>query len=316
MSSLSRERWLRTAATTIAAAAAAGRARRAGAQSEKIVFGVSPFEAQGTAYYAKELGYFDREGLNVEIQSYGGGSAVLAAIAGGSLQLGFGNPLPLANARERGLPYVFVAPGYLYDPADPPGSMLIVAANGPIKTAKDFNGKTIAGTALRSIDTIAVFTWIDRNGGDSTSVKWVELPQSAMGEAVATGRVDGAIPSEPALSESLATGRVRGIVNAYNSLGRVMVSGVFTTEDWANQHADAARKVERVINAAAAWAVKNPEAAAKILQKDEKMTVTRAHEYHARTLDPAFIQPVLDGALRYKFMTRPMNAREIIWKGA
>jgi NitT/TauT family transport system substrate-binding protein len=290
----------------------------AGAQTAELIrFGASPFEAQGTVYYAQELGLFKRAGLNVEVQQFPGGAAILAGIAGGSLQVGFGNPLPLANARERGLKFVFIAPGYLYDWADPEaGTMLIVAAAGPIREAKDLNGKTLAGTSLRSIDTIAAYSWMDAHGGTSSTVKFVELPQAAMGEAVASGRIDGAVVSQPSLGASLATGRTRGLVRPYDALGRrVMVSGVFTTEEWADKHPDEARRIRAAINEAAVWAVKNPEAAAEVLQRNLKIATQRAHEYHARTLDPSFIQPVLDGALRYKFMTQKMDARELIWKG-
>jgi NitT/TauT family transport system substrate-binding protein len=290
----------------------------ASAQSDEVIhFGASPFEAQGTVYYAQELGYFKRAGLNVDVQVFPGGSAILAGIAGGSLQVGFGNPLPLANAQERGLRFVFIAPGYLYDTADPiPSTMLIVGASAPIHDAKDLNGKTLAGTSLRSIDTIAAYQWMDGHGGDSSTVKFVELPQSAMGDAVAAGRIDGAVVSQPSLGAALATGKVRSLVRPYDALGkRVMVSGVFTTQDWADKHPEAAVKLRAAINAAADWAVKNPEAAAVILQKNLKISTQRAHEYHARTLDPSFIQPVLDGALRYKFMTQKMDARQLIWKG-
>jgi hypothetical protein len=46
-----------------------------------------------------------------------------------------------------------------------------------------------------------------------------------------------------------------------------------------------------------------------------KVTYTRAHEYHARTIDPTFIQPIIDSAVRYKLLTTPMNASDLIWKG-
>jgi NitT/TauT family transport system substrate-binding protein len=314
---LQRSRILRILAAGLPAAGFLARPRGVHAQSDELIkFGASPFEAQGIAFYAQELGYYKRAGLNVDVQMFPGGAAILAAIAGGSLQLGFGNPLPLANARERGLKFVFIAPGFLFDSNDPPRSMLVVGPNSPIRVAKDLNGKTIAGTAVTSVDTIAAFAWIDAHGGDSSTVKFVELPQGAMGDAVASGRIEAATISEPALGDAVAGGKVRNLGYAYGALGkRVMISGIFSTEEWANKHPDAIRRLREATNAAAAWAVRNPEPAAAILLKYMKLSIPRAYEYHARTLDPALIQPVLDGALRYKFIKAPMDAREIIWKG-
>ena len=51
-----------------------------------------------------------------------------------------------------------------------------------------------------------------------------------------------------------------------------------------------------------------------LLQKHMKVTFTKAHEYHARTLDPGFVQPLLDAAAQYKII-EPMKAADIIWKG-
>jgi NitT/TauT family transport system substrate-binding protein len=289
----------------------------ASAQTPEVIHvGVGPFEANAGAYYAQETGAFKRAGLDVDIQQFRGGSAILAAIAGGALQIGIGNPLPLANAHEHGLDYVYIAAGYLYDTANPPGTLLVVAANSPIRSAKDLDGKTIAGTAVPSIDTIAASTWIDANGGNSATLKFVEVGQAAMGEAVASGRVDAAVVSEPSLSVAIAAGQVRGLAPCYAAFGpRVLVSGWFATNAWASSHPDVVRRFRVAINEGAAWAVKNPQAAAQVLQKYLKLTIPLAHEVHARTLDPRFIQPVFDGAARYKILSKPIDAREIIWKG-
>lgn len=290
----------------------------AGAQADRVVrVGVSPFEAHGDAYYAQDLGLFKRAGLDVEIQQYAGGATIVAAIVGGSLQIGAGSPLPVATARERGIPIVLVAPGYLYDSAAPsPIDALAVAASSPYRTGRDLDGKTVAVAGVRSVAQLAAYSWIDRNGGDSSSVKAVELPQSAMADAVADGRVDAAEIGDPALSAGIADGKVRIIGKAYDAIAkRLFAAAWFATEDWAAGNADAIRAFTAAINDASAWAVKNPEAAVAVLGKYMKVSFSRAHEYHATTLDPGLIQPLLDAAVKYKMLDRPMNASEIIWKG-
>lgn len=289
----------------------------AAAQSAQVVrVGVSPFEAQGDVYYAQELGLFKRAGLDVQVQQYQGGSVIVAAVVSGALDIGAGSPLPLASARLRGLPVVLIAPGYLYD-SNAPSLIegLCVAINSTAKTGKDLNGKTVAVTGLRSIDHIGAYSWIDQHGGDSSTVKVVELPQSAMADAIADGRVDAAEIGDPALTAGLDSGKIRVLAKAYDSVAkRFFAAAWFSTPDWAAKNPDVVRKFTAAINDASAWAVKNPEQAATVLQKYMKVTFTRAHEYHARSLDPALIQPILDGAVKYKFLD-PINAADLIWKG-
>ena len=52
-------------------------------------------------------------------------------------------PASLAAAVERGLPFALIAGAGLYSTAKPT-SMMIVAKNSPLKTAKDLSGKTVA----------------------------------------------------------------------------------------------------------------------------------------------------------------------------
>ncbi len=44
---------------------------------------------------------------------------------------------------------------------------------------------------------------------DPASLKMIEIPISALGEAIASGRVDAGAANEPILSGALATGKVR-----------------------------------------------------------------------------------------------------------
>lgn len=287
------------------------------AQTTPVIHvGLAPFEGQAGPYYAQDLGLFKAAGLDVEVQQYNGGSAIVAAIVGGSLQIGGGSPLPLAQARARGLKIVLIAPGFIHDyKAEKPNNLLVVGVNSPVRNAKDLNGKTIAVTGLRGLDEIAVDAWLDANGGDSKTVKFTELPQNAMPDAVAAGRVDAAEVGDPGLSAAIDAGKVRALANSYDAIAKYFFGSVwFASEEWANQHPDAVRKFAAAINQAGAWATRNPVGAASVMQKYMKVTFTKAHEYHGRSLDPALIQPVLDASARYKLLT-PMNAKDLIWKG-
>lgn len=285
------------------------------AQTDTLIrVGVSSFEANAGAYYALDNGFFKQEGLNVEVQPFNGGAAITAAVAGGSLQIGAANPLPVAVAKQRGgLNFVIIAPGSLYDPnINPPN--LVVAPNSPVRVAKDLDGTTIAVTSLTGTDPLCALSWIDSNGGDSKTVKLIELPQSLMADAVYAGRVAAATIADPANTAAVNAGKVRPLNTCYTQFGKYfLVSSWFAKGDWADAHPDLVKRFRNAIDRAGVWATRNPVAAAGVLKKYMNIVEERAHEDHAKTLERSMIQPILDLALRYKYLERPMDARELIW---
>ncbi len=83
------------------AAAAAGvlLPRAVQAQSAAMRIGAIPFDNAAEVFYAQRLGTFAKNGLNVEITPLTSGGAITAAVAGGSLDIGFSN---LALPRRSG----------------------------------------------------------------------------------------------------------------------------------------------------------------------------------------------------------------------
>jgi NitT/TauT family transport system substrate-binding protein len=299
----------------VALAAGVAVARAADAQADAAIHvGASSFEANAGVYYALENGFFKQAGLNVDAQPYNNGEAIAAAVAGGTLQIGCANPLPIAVAHERGLNFVIIAPGTLHDTkVDPPNFM--IAPNSPIRTGKDFNGTTIAVTALQGLDPLGALGWIDQHGGDSRTVKVIELPHTLMADAVGDGRVAAALMADPARAAALAAGKVRPLADSYVSIGnRFFVSAWFANRDWADKNADAVRRFRVAIDRAGDWATRNPVPAAAILRKYMNISEDRAHEEHAASIDPAFVQPIIDAAVKYKLLDRPLDAGDIIWK--
>lgn len=287
---------------------------RASAQDESVIHvALSPFEAQSNVYYAQDLGLFKRAGLNVDIQQVQGSAAIVAAIVGGSVQIGTGSSIPAFTARVRGIDLDLVAPGTMSDFADPQ-SGLVTAAGSNIHTGRDLNGKVVGVNTLQSVDQISVQSWVDKNGGDSRTVKFLEVPGTLILDALSTGRIDAAIMANPSYAIALASGRARLAAFVNTAIApRFMVTSWFAMRPWADAHADAVRKYAAALNDASAWAVKNPDAAAAVLRKYLHTTTQHAHEQHARTLDPALLQPLADAAVKYNVLPKPLDVRAMIW---
>lgn len=294
-----------------AACVAVPRAVRA--QTAPIRIGMPPVEATAEAFYAQDTGLFAKAGVAVEIVVLRSGPAVAAAVAGGDLQIGASNVLSLANSKARNLPFTLIAPGALYTPTNQT-EQVVVLANGPIRSAKDLDGKIVGGQSIGSTAHLAILAWIDQNGGDASTVKYVEVPPASVVEALEAGRIFASAIQDPELSN--AGTRVRRLGRAYDAIAKVyMLTAWFAENGWLAKNGPAARKAADALVAAGQWAAANRTAAAAIFEKYTKIHLDRSGEEYAQTLDPALLQPVFDSGIKYKIVTAPVSAASFIWTG-
>ena len=285
-------------------------------QMTKLRVGASAIDIGGVVYYALDLGYFKRAGLDVELTRSANGPATAAAVVGGTLDAGSGNALTLAEAHARGLPFVFIAPGGAYTSASPTAGM-VAAKSSTDRTPKDFNNKTIAVATLGSLGEIAARAWLDQGGADLKTVKFVEMPYSSMASAIAGGRVAAAVMEEPTLDSTLA-GDTRLVAPIYDAISHdFSEGGSFTTIEYARAHPDVIRRFYAAVAAACKWANANQAASAKILEKYSGVpAATMVHRVHYHeTLDAANLQPLVDAAAKYGPMKSTFPATELIAPG-
>jgi NitT/TauT family transport system substrate-binding protein len=276
-----------------------------------------PFDAGSELMYALEMGFFSKAGIDAKLETQQSGPAVAAAVASGALDAGFSNVVSIAAAYKRGLPFVFIAPGAVYVSAAP-STVLMVHKDSPIRTARDMNGKILGVNGLKNIAEYAPAYWIDRNGGDSTTVKFVEVPAAEDYAAIDTRRLDACNVAEPQITEMKPIGRILG--KPYDALGEgFMIAGYFSTRAWADEHPDLLRRFVSVLHETAQWANKNQDKSADILAKytrlDPKLirSGNRAR-FGEAGLTPQMLQSSVDLAARYKLFETSFPATELIYQ--
>jgi NitT/TauT family transport system substrate-binding protein len=294
--------------------------RRAEAQSlvDLKAAGV-PEESATPVLWAQQSGLFQRDGISVELDPQRSGTAIAAGVAGGGYQVGKSSIIPLITAFAKGIPFVLVAPGGLYR-ASKPHIAMIVAADSPIKTAADMNGKTLGVSALDDLYTLGIKLWIDKNGGDSSTLKIVELPLPAITDAIVAGRIDAGGSATPALQAAVDSGKVRVLAHMFDAIApEFMYTGWFSTKSYVASHLQAMRDFSRAERQAAAYVNDHPEQSVGALSKftgisaDVIAKMTRAQM--GTVLDPKLIQPVVDVCVRYKVIPAPINAADMIASG-
>jgi len=265
-------------------------------------------------------GAFHKAGLEIDLQKATNGTAVVAAVAGGSMDIGKSSTPAILVARSKGLAFVLVAPAGIYT-AENPTAGIVVAINSPIHTGKDCNGKIAGVGALNDLTFLSTKAWVDRNGGDSRTLRFVEIPNSAMGEMVAAGRVDLATLVDPALGQAIANGKARLLASSLNAIApRFVQAAFFATADYVAKNKATVAAFRRVVEEGAAFANGHHEQMIPLLSKftgiDPKVIAAQPQQLFGTGLDTKLLQPMVDVCAKYGAIPATFDARAMIDPGA
>ena len=279
-----------------------------------------PNEGYKDVYYAVQAGLFAKYGLDVQARITNGGAVVLAGLAGGSYDVAYTNLLPVLQAHLHGLPFQIVAPSTMFM-SDRVQNAMLVAKDSTLRNARDLNGKTIGTQSLQDLNSVAMRAWIDKNGGDSSSVHVLEVPSAAAVAALVSHRVDAMALSEPLLGEALATGKVRIFAKPQGAIADQFQAQAFvSTSDFVAGHTDAMAKFARAMHESAIYNNAHmPDTVDLVASFTDVPADVIAHSVRAidgEYVDPRSIQPLIDAAAKYGMISRDFPAEEIISSAA
>ncbi|HTD37087.1 MAG TPA: ABC transporter substrate-binding protein [Candidatus Limnocylindrales bacterium] len=164
---------------------------------------------------AKNNGYFDAEGLDVEITYTKGGSEAATALVSGSCEYS-GNAIDHAiAAAERGKSLVMIS-----DFMNQPGIAIMVRPGDreKYKTFADFKGKTVGVTSIGSATHVLAVWMAHRAGLGKDDLKIVGVGGGAtMISALAGNQVDAAYGNDPYATTLIKTGRGAQWLGLYTS---------------------------------------------------------------------------------------------------
>ena len=289
---------------------------------EKIRLAGVPSDDLTSVYYAIKNGMYEKAGLQLEIMPTASGTIATTAVIAGTYEMGKGSAIASLVAHLRGLPLVVVANGSVWDPKVP-YNLGLVAADSTIKTGADLNGKVGATSALNDLNQLAIEAWVDKNGGDSKTMKWVEIPcNSASGASLAEHRVDVCALQEPVLSAELAAGKVRVLGPVYSAISDHFVFGVFfCNKEWASKHADVVKRWVRTTYEATAYTNAHHAETVALMADITKIPapiiskMARVDNATQATSDPSLLQPLIEAAAKYKFIPRTFPAKDVYFTG-
>src|SRR5258708_25743711 len=132
---------------------------------------IQPIEPSWQPYYAQANGYLDKAGISVDVIPVQTSPVILQALLSGTYDIGSATITTLALAHIKGLPIVIIGPQAVVERGVVQGG-IVVSASSTIKGARDLEGRTFAVSGLGTIAEFVPRAWVDKNSGDSATMKF------------------------------------------------------------------------------------------------------------------------------------------------
>jgi NitT/TauT family transport system substrate-binding protein len=220
-------------------------------------------------FVAKDKGWYEDEGLNVELREGHGSGESVQLVAAGKDTFGTGNPGALIEAAAKGAPVTMVA-----DPFQNSGYSAAYLPSSGIKEPKDLVGKTFAGVAGSPGFTLFP-AFLESQGIDPDSVKKVTVQAGSEMTGLTSGRFDAVEWNSFAAPLSKAAGADEAEVFAYGDYGIINLGwGIFVHNDTLKDDPDMVKSFVTASLKGWEYALENPDEAAKIMiATAEKSTI-------------------------------------------
>jgi NitT/TauT family transport system substrate-binding protein len=267
---LSRRRFMGTAA---GAAAAVSLGQPASANTPvKFMMDWAWQGPQSFALIARDRGYFRDAGVAIQLDRGFGSGRVPIELAAGTYQMGYADINPaikfMAEQPQAGIVCVAV----MYDGG---AQVVVVDANGPIKTPKDLEGKMLAAPDADGARQLFP-AFAKRVGIDTSKVNWMSVTPELREPMLVQGRaqgITGFITSSVPSLERIGFGPEKMRIFKYRDFGLPFASSsILTTRKFIEENPKAVAGVVQGMMRGLQDTIKDQEAAIKALKAHEPLT--------------------------------------------
>jgi NitT/TauT family transport system substrate-binding protein len=269
-------------------------------------------------FMALDKQFFKEAGVEINLAAMVGGAEIQPALASGAINIGWTNVISMGQGHAQGFDFRFVANGAINKRGTHDVFGFLVRADSPITSAKELEGKTVATNNVRNIIHAAGLHWIDANGGDSSKVKWVEIPFPQMALALVNKQIDAFVAVEPFVTVPTKVqkqARVLGYMLG-GIAPRLLIASYFGSETWIGKHVETVKSFVTAINRGIdAHNANLDDARAMIAKytglKPEFLKEMPLPAFEKKLLE-SDLEPMLEVGVRYKFVDRKVPAGELI----
>lgn len=285
----------------------------------KLRVAVAPIQFE-TAYVAESQGFFEEQGLDVEIVNGADPAALLAQVVSGDVDVSIGSWINVATSYSQGVPIqVIGGNGMVDDKSDNSG--VLVAKDSDISSLADLKGKTIGVVGVKSGGDIPVLQALEGAGVKLDEAKEVAIPYAGMEAALEQGTVDAVVPADSFYHQMRDSG-YKSISNPVREYQGNMPVTVWTAKkDWLDSNAESANKFLSAMKQAVAFY--EDEANLKTVQeahaKVNQIDVAKAPKEFVPadvTFNKAEAQSGIDAMVHFGLVANPVNVDDVLWDQA
>lgn len=242
-------------------------------EEQPIRVGYIPIAECVQLYVAQEEGFFEREGIDVELVPLQGGALILEALSAGDVDIGFTNVMSLALARSAGADFYSVF-GATYETSQNENHAFFIreeAWKGEPRAS--LQGATIAVNTRSNIEELFVLKYLQSIGLSKDDVTLVEAPFPRMIPMLEAGSIDAASVVEPFITIADGLPQVHRVANHYLAVQpRVLVATYATSAAVANEKHDALTRFVRAMTAANAYIEQNEMRSREIIGANARIS--------------------------------------------
>ncbi len=235
------------------------------AEKEKVTFGVG--SAPGASVYiqvdiAKALGYFEQEGVDVQLQHFKGGAVAGAALVGGSIEVS-GNAMDhVVKAKREGKELRMIA-SFTHLPGTP--MVVNIKHRNEIKSPKDLKGRPLGVTAPGSATDLLTRFVLHKEGIKPEEVKIIGVGTNTMPPALENDQVHAAMGVDPWVTQLVKRGKGYILVDFRTEKdtravfgGPYQFTGLLARQEVIERRPEMIQRLANVVVRANRWMAANP----------------------------------------------------------
>jgi NitT/TauT family transport system substrate-binding protein len=274
-------------------------------------------------FLGKERGYFDKEGIDLDIQEGRGSVPTVQAVAAGTATFGYADFASILKAADKGAPLVIT--GVLLQKSP---MAFISLSEKNIRSPKDLKGRTLALTPGDSLSQVLPLV-LKKEGLRESDLTVVAGDNRAKLNAVISGQADAMLgySMDQNLKIAAATQKPVTVLPFADYGVNLASSSIVVAKDTTEKSADLVKRFMKAMTRSVADAEKDPAAAVDAMLKANpkagsrddlieglKLTIPLYHTAATRALppfrpDPADIKSSVDLLVEYGGLGAPMAAR-------
>jgi NitT/TauT family transport system substrate-binding protein len=274
----------------------------------------------GTATFIATLDtpFFAADGLVITQQKVNSGAAAIPLLLNGQLQFTATDSVGALTAIAKGLPLVIVGVAASSGTSlANDATAVVVKQDSAIQSAADLAGKNVAVNAIGNTSQLSAAAAIDKLGGSSAAVHFVEMPPSAINAAVLNGTVAAGVVSEPSITQGKANGLRALFSPMAQALPGVPLFVYITSQSYLAANRSVVQTFARDLVKANNYANQNPQVIRDFAAKTYQLTPAQATSLTLPQFVPTQIQKpalqrVVDLMVKYKTIASPVDLSKAV----